>query len=62
MTKFAVVTDDTITNIIVADSKEIAEEVTKQKCIEITEGLNASIGYIYDSELDQWINPQEGIF
>jgi hypothetical protein len=35
-------------NIIVADSKEIAEEVTEKICIESTEENSASLGFKFD--------------
>ena len=36
MAIFAVTSGDSITNMIIADSKEIAEQVTKNVCIEHT--------------------------
>ena len=38
---------DIVTNIIVADSKEIAEQVTSQTCIEYTDENPAVIGLGY---------------
>jgi hypothetical protein len=37
MAKYAVLIDDVVSNIIVADTKEIAEEVTGSICIEYTD-------------------------
>ena len=45
--KFAVMSGDIVTNIIVADSKEIAEQVTSQTCIEYTDENPAVIGLGY---------------
>jgi hypothetical protein len=45
---FAVITGNQVTNIIVADSKEIAEEVTGFTCVEYTDENPAGIGWNYD--------------
>ena len=45
--KFAVISGDIVTNIIVADSKEIAEQVTSQTCVEYTDENPAVIGLGY---------------
>ena len=45
--KFAVMSGNIVTNIIVADSKEIAEQVTSQTCIEYTDENPAVIGLGY---------------
>lgn len=50
MKTFAVINDDSVTNIIVAESKEIAESITGLSCIEYTLENPASIGYLYDGE------------
>jgi hypothetical protein len=47
MAKFAVLDDKNILNIIVADSKEIAEEVTGRVCVEFTTEM-AEPGGTYD--------------
>jgi hypothetical protein len=44
---FAVLSGNLVTNIIVADSKEIAEQVTGQTCIEYTDENPAVIGLGY---------------
>lgn len=48
MANYAVIQNDAVTNIIVADSKEIAEEVTNLTCIEYTEENPAAIGWTYN--------------
>lgn len=48
MANYAVVQNDKVVNIIVADSKEIAEEVTGLVCIEYTEENPAGIGWDWD--------------
>ena len=48
MANFAVMSGDKVTNTIVADTKEIAEEVTSSLCIEYTEENTAGIGWTFD--------------
>lgn len=48
MSTFAVINDNKVENIIVADTKEIAEEVTGKICIEYTDELPAIIGLGWD--------------
>lgn len=48
MANYAVIENNTVINIIIADSKEIAEEVTKQTCVEYTNESPAGIGYTYN--------------
>jgi len=45
---YAVIESGIVTNIIVANTKEIAEQVTGQTCIEYTDENPARIGYTYD--------------
>ena len=47
MATFAIINDNTVENIIVADTKEIAEQVIGKTCIEYTDENPASIGYTY---------------
>jgi hypothetical protein len=49
MSNFAVVENGIVLNTIVANSKQIAEEVTGKTCIEFTTEP-ASIGHIWDGE------------
>ena len=56
MTKnYAVINGNTVVNIIVADSKTIAEKVTNLKCVE-SDG-SFGIGWIWDGE--NWVDPNE---
>jgi hypothetical protein len=48
MANFAVLKDNVVTNIIIADTKETAETVTEQTCVEYTESNPAGIGWTYD--------------
>jgi hypothetical protein len=48
MANFAIVEDTKVTNIILADSKAIAEEVTGKTCVEYTDANPAHIGLGYD--------------
>lgn len=50
MAKFAVLNGNTVVNFIVADSKEIAEQVTKSVCIEYTPESTYDVGAHYDAE------------
>lgn len=48
MAYFAVINEGIVENVIVADSKEIAEEVTKKQCVEYNwETDDVAIGYSY---------------
>lgn len=46
MTNYAVIENGIITNVIVADTKEIAEDATKKICVEIVDTYG--IGDIWD--------------
>ena len=48
MPNFAIIEDEKVTNIILADSKAIAEEVTGKNCVEFTDANPACIGLGYD--------------
>lgn len=48
MSIFAVIENNIVTNVIVADSKEIAEAATGNTCIESTLSNPAFIGYGWD--------------
>ena len=48
MAKYAVLIDDVVSNIILADTKEIAEEVTGSICIEYTDENPAGKGDTWD--------------
>jgi hypothetical protein len=47
MKKFAIIEENIVTNIIICDSKELAEQITEKVCIEITD-QPADIGGTYD--------------
>ena len=57
MANFAVLTGGAVTNVIVADTLEIAELVTKSKCVECTDVNPAGIGWTYDESTGTFINP-----
>lgn len=48
MANYAVIKDGIVDNVIVADTKEIAETVTGLTCIEYTDENPAGIGWTYD--------------
>jgi hypothetical protein len=57
MFNFAVMNSNIVENIILADSKEIAEQVTNKICIEYTNENPAGIGYTYDENTNTFIPP-----
>jgi hypothetical protein len=48
MANFAIIEDGKVTNIILANSKAIAEEVTGKTCVEYTSDNHPHIGLGYD--------------
>ena len=50
MTKYAVINENVVVNLILADSVEIAEQVTGHTCIECTDLLNPNIGYLWNGD------------
>ena len=48
MANFAEIQNGVVTNVIVADTKEIAELVTGLTCVEYTDSNPAGIGWTYD--------------
>ena len=50
MTYFAVLDNNVVVNTIVADTKQVAEEITNATCIEYNQTSPAGIGYFYDGE------------
>ena len=58
MANFAVIENNIVTNVIVAESKSIAEELTGKSCIESTEDNLAAIGEPYDVNLKKFLKPQ----
>jgi len=51
MANFAVIVDGKVENIIVADSLEIAQEVTSKTCVEYTDENPAYLGLGYDGKI-----------
>jgi hypothetical protein len=50
MANYAVIEKDIVINIIVCDSKKIAEEITNKTCVEYTDENSAHIDWIYDGK------------
>ena len=50
MATYAVIENNIVTNVIVADTLEIAEDVTGKTCVEYDEDNLAGIGWNYDGE------------
>ena len=59
MANFAVIENDIVINIIVADTKEIAELVTGLTCVEYTKSNPAGTGWTYKD--GKFIMPSESI-
>ena len=57
MATYAVIEDGTIINVIVADSQEIAEDVTQKTCIEYTEEAPLGIGWYWLDSAGGYIIP-----
>ena len=56
MANIAVIQNEIVVNTIIADSVEIAEEITGLKCIEfLPPDFPAAIGWLYNGEI--FINP-----
>lgn len=59
MANYAVLSGNTVSNIIVADDKETAEAATNATCIEYTLENSAAIGWIYDEVTGKFTNPEQ---
>jgi hypothetical protein len=55
MANYAVMDGNKVINTLVADSKEVAEEVSGNTCIEFTNTSLAFVGGIYDSTKQKFI-------
>jgi len=53
-----VLNGQTISNVIIANTKEDAELATNSTCIEYPKDNGIGIGWTYDSNLEQFIGPQ----
>jgi len=56
MATWAVLSGNSVVNIIVADTKEVAEAVTNATCIEYTNENPAGIGWTWDGK--NFISPE----
>lgn len=56
MPNFGVISNNRIINVIVADTKEIAESVSRNECI-LVDGTEIGVGAALKSETNEWINP-----
>jgi hypothetical protein len=50
MSTFAHISNNIVVNVIIADTKEIAETITGETCIEYTEDSPVGIGWVYDGK------------
>lgn len=53
---FAVLTGTLVTNVVVCETKELAEEIIGQPCVELIAG--AGIGWIYDQDKGTFTAPK----
>jgi hypothetical protein len=58
MKQFAVVEDNIVTNVIVADTKLIAQTVTGLTCIEYTDSDNVAISSVYNPDTKVFSTPR----
>lgn len=58
MATYAVMSGNTVSNVIVADDKETAETATNSTCIEYTADNPAAIGWVYDEVSEKFTNPE----
>ena len=57
MANFAVLSNNIVTNVIVANTLADAEIATNSVCVEIPEGSSAGIGDTYDANTGKFIAP-----
>lgn len=57
MANYAVIENNIVTNVIVADTKEVAEQATGSTCVEYTDENPAGIGWTYDDV--KFIEPEK---
>jgi hypothetical protein len=58
MANFAIIVNNIVENVIVSDSKEIAETVTGKTCVEYFDENPAFIGYGFDSTTNTFEAPE----
>ena len=58
MSNFAVIENEIITNVIIADTIEIAEEVTGKSCMLLEEDSRLGIGWFWDEANNCYLSPK----
>ena len=58
MRNFAVIENEIITNVIIADTIEIAEEVTGKTCMLLEEDSRLGIGWFWDEANNCYLSPK----
>jgi hypothetical protein len=56
MPNFAVISNNQVINVIVADTKDIAESVSRNECI-LSDELGIGIGWVLNLETNEWVSP-----
>lgn len=54
---FIVLKNNMVSNIIVAETKEIAESITGDECVELSSETEYGFGWIYDAASNLFIDP-----
>lgn len=57
MATFAVMSGNTVANVILCDTRDVAEQVTGALCIEYTDENPAIIGWILDESSGLFVDP-----
>lgn len=57
MANYAVIDNEKVVNVVVADSIETAEQVTGKTCIEYTEEAPLGVNWYWDATADAYIMP-----
>lgn len=55
MYKFCIIDGEVVTDVILADSQELAEQLTGKPCVH---SLDAGIGWAYDAETGEFTEPE----
>lgn len=61
MFTYAVISNNTVENTIVADSQEIAEQLTGKKCIEYVDNSLVQAGAVYDEVNNEFYKPSDAV-
>ena len=57
MAKFAVIHNNSVSNIIVSETRDMAEQLTGTLCVEYQEGDHVTIGMLFEPETETLAEP-----